>query len=330
MDGGRTRAQGVRVRTTDGAESFLPADVVVVAGGAVESTRLLLASSEGAAELGNRSGWLGRGFLDHLSVRIAPFRPRDPQAFAEMFSPVFVRDVQFTPRMVLRPQLLEREQLLSSYGHWEVATAPGSGLHVVREKLRALQSGHGLQLSSADLGALVSGARDVLALARGLAIDRRRYFPRDASVYLRVDTEQRPDAESRIALSGERDALGLPRVTVDWRISDLERRTVRRAGELLAEELERRGIGTVEQAPDPFVDEIPWGELKGDAFHMMGGTRMSRTPGDGVVDTDSRVFDTTNVYVAGASTFPTGGMANPTLTILALTLRLADHLTSTH
>jgi choline dehydrogenase-like flavoprotein len=51
---------------------------------------------------------------------------------------------------------------------------------------------------------------------------------------------------------------------------------------------------------------------------------------DGVVDTDSRVFDTTNVYVAGASIFPTGGMANPTLTILALTLRLADHLTSTH
>ena len=327
MDGSGRKAEGVRVRTALGAELVLAADVVVVAAGSIESTRLLLATGGGAGGLGNGSGWLGRGFMDHLSVRIGRFRPRDEEAFARMFSPLFVRDVQYTPRMVLQPALLERERLLAAYGHWEVTAPPDSGLHIVREKLRAVQSGGGLHFSRAELRGLASGARDVLALARGLVFERRRYFPRDASVHLRVDSEQRPDPESRIVLTGERDALGLPRVAVDWRVSELERHTVRRTAKLLADELTRRGIGVLEEGRDTLDASVPWGDLKSDAYHMMGGTRMARKPDGGVVDSNWRVFGTDNVYVASASTFPTGGMANPTLTLLALTLRLARHLT---
>jgi choline dehydrogenase-like flavoprotein len=322
MDG--AGARGVRVRSPDGGERVIQADVVVVAGGTVETSRLLLASVDGG--LGNRFGWLGRGFMDHLSVRVAPFRPRDPQAFAQMFAPVFVRGVQNTPRMLLRPRVLERERQLGAYGHWDVRLPPDSGLLVVRDKLRAVQSGRGIGLSREELRRVVAGARDVLALARGVVMDRRRDFPRDARVHLRVDTEQLPDAESRITLTDERDALGLPRVAVAWRVSELERRTVRRTAQLLGEELERRGVGTLEGAPDPFDESAAWGPLRGDSFHMMGGTRMATTAEQGVVDTELRVFGTDNVYVAGASAFPTSGMANPTLTLVALSLRLADHL----
>ena len=322
---GDGRATGVRVRGPGGDEQVLRADCVVVAAGAVETARLLLASGRGTAP-GNASGWVGRAFMDHLSVRVAPFRPRDARAFGRMFAPVFVGMVQHTPRMVIRPALRERERLLGAYGHWDVTLPPDSGLLVVRERLRALQSGRDVLPSASDLRRLASGARDVLALARGLVVDRRRYFPRDAAVHLRVDTEQRPDPESRVTLTDERDALGLPRVAVDWRISELERRTVRRTAELLGAALDQAGIGELGAAPDPFDEAAAWGALRGDSFHMMGGARMAASAEAGVTDVDGRVFGTENLYVAGASVFPTGGMANPTLTLIALTLRLADHL----
>jgi choline dehydrogenase-like flavoprotein len=248
--------------------------------------------------------------------------------FARMFAPVVVRGVQYTPRMLLRPAVLERERLLGAYGHWDITVPRDSGVYVLRDKLRAAQVGAPIRPSASDLRALGSSLRDLMALARGILVDGRRYYPANSAIHLRVDTEQLPDANSRITLTNEQDSLGLTRVAVDWRVSEVEMRTVRRAAELLGEELERRGVGTLEPAVDPFDSRVPWGELKGDSFHMMGGTRMARVPEEGVVDPNCRVVDTHNLYIAGASVFPTGGVANPTLTLIALTLRLADHLVS--
>lgn len=319
------RATGVRVMNANGQTTTVATDAVVLACGTVESTRLLFASQE----IGAPPEWLGRGFMDHLSVRIARFVPHDWRTFDAMFAPVFVGDVQFTPRMLLRPDALERERLLSSYGHWDIALPPESGLTVMREKLRAVQAGGGFAISPADLQGLGRGFREVVSMARGVLIDHRRHFPRNASVHLRVDCEQQPDGASRLVPTGEHDALGLPRLALDWQVSPLERRSVRRTAQLLAAELERTGVGALDDDGDPFGEDREWGALRGDSFHMMGGTRMAHDVSSGVVDTDSRVFGTENVYVAGASVFPTGGMANPTLTLLALALRLASHLMRT-
>lgn len=243
-----------------------------------------------------------------------------------MFAPVFVKGVQHTPRILLHKDVLRREALLSGYGHWDIALPSDSGLLFIREKLRTIQKGRGTRWSPGDMHRAAAAAGDALRLARGILIDGRRPIPPDGQINLRVDTEQRPDPESRILPTGEMDSLGLPRISLDWRVSDLERRTVIRTAELLAAELERIGVGTLDPWSDPFTSGVEWGELKGDSLHMMGGTRMAVRETDGVVDTDCRVFGTENVYLAGASTFPTGGMANPTLTLIALALRLADHL----
>ncbi len=321
------KAAGVRVRSADGAVRDIAATDVVVAAGAIETTRLLM-SSAALGGLGAASTWLGRGFMDHLSVRIGRFHPADPEAFSRMFAPVFIGRVQHTPRVLLQPEVLRREGLLGAYGHWDVTLPPDSGLTFVRERLRAMQSGAGWRFSLADVRRAVGAAGDILGLARAVIVDRRRHFPRGAEINLRVDTEQRMDPESRIVAVGGADAFGMPRVAIDWRVSDLERRTVVRTAELLAAEFDRMGIGSLAEWADPFSADVPWGELKGDSFHMMGGTRMARTADEGVVDTDARVFGTENVYVAGASVFPSGGMANPTLTLIALALRLADRLAS--
>ena len=325
-DGAGTKASGLRIRRPDGNEGTLLADVVIIAGGAVESIRLLFASRQGAQAAGCTSTWLGRGFMDHLSIRVGPFQPRDRRAFRRMFSPVFVGGTQHTPRVLLTSRALERERLLGAFAHWETILPSDSGLLVVRKLLRSAQSGRLSPISRDDLRRLAAGARDVLELGAGYALRRRRYFPREAAIYLRVDAEQNPNPESRIRVTDERDSLGLPRVTLDWKISELQRQTVGRATELFAREFSERGIGTLLDAPDPFSSAVQWGEAKSDAFHMMGGSRMARSPNDGVVDDQLRVFGTENVYVASTSVFPTGGTANPTLMLIALALRLADQL----
>ena len=144
--------------------------------------------------------------------------------------------------------------------------------------------------------------------------------------YLRARTEVAPDPGNRITLDRERDALGMRRVRLDWSVSSLDRRSVAATMRLLAEELGRLGIGRVRVNELLFEDDDRWCENLSWFGHHMGTTRMSSDPRSGVVDSDCRVHGIDNLYIASASVFPTAGFANPTLTVLALALRLADHL----
>ena len=134
-------------------------------------------------------------------------------------------------------------------------------------------------------------------------------------------SEQEPDRESRITLSRQRDALGIPRVHLDWRISPLDLATIRRHQDVLAAELEARGLGTIDDRFDP--DQRHRSPIMSN-YHHIGSTRMHEDPTSGVVDADCRVHEAPNLFVAGSSVFPAGGYLNPTLTIIALALRIAD------
>jgi choline dehydrogenase-like flavoprotein len=136
--------------------------------------------------------------------------------------------------------------------------------------------------------------------------------------------DQEPSPSSRIRLGSARDHRGVPIAELDWRLSERDRWSMSRAQELLAPALSRRLGADVHSL---LVDEdLP--DL-GVGCHHMGTTRMSTSPRHGVVDADCRVHGTDNLYVAGSSVFPTGGTANPTLTIVALADRLASHLAAT-
>lgn len=136
-------------------------------------------------------------------------------------------------------------------------------------------------------------------------------------------SEQIPNPESRVSLTRDRDALGVHRVQLDWKLSRQDKRLIRRFHEILAEEVGRSGIGRLRIV---FHEEDPWPDTLRFGSHHMGTTRMHASPRKGVVDADCRVHDVRNLFVAGSSVFPTCGHANPTLTIVALALRLADHL----
>jgi len=153
-----------------------------------------------------------------------------------------------------------------------------------------------------------------------------------SGIFAVIRAEQSPNPDSRIVLSEERDALGMPRANLDWRLQDIDRDSVRVLMETLRDEFARLKWGHIKPSEwlydrsqlwktDPLISAHPIG-----GYHHMGGMRMSTTPKTGVVNANCRVHDSPNLYVAGSSVFPTGGWANPTVTIMALALRLGVHL----
>jgi len=133
-----------------------------------------------------------------------------------------------------------------------------------------------------------------------------------------------PHRDSRITLSRARDALGQNRIVLDWRPGAAEKRTMRRAAEHVGLEVGRLGIGRLRANSLGDADSWP-ADLQASRHHM-GATRMADSPRLGVVDAQCRVHGIANLYIAGSSVFPGGGFANPTLTIVALALRLAEDL----
>jgi choline dehydrogenase-like flavoprotein len=157
-------------------------------------------------------------------------------------------------------------------------------------------------------------------LRRGL----RTFGKRKIKVFRLANmSEQVPNPASRITLSPERDRLGQNCVRLDWRLSPIDMESVLRSQEILGEELEQAGYGRlyIELGDKTRSEEGVTG-----GWHQMGTTRMHRNPTKGVVDETSKVHGMSNLYIAGPSVFPTSGYANPSLTIVALSVRLADHV----
>ncbi len=230
--------------------------------------------------------------------------------------------------------------LLSARGLETVPLAPeaGSGHGTTEtglESLRALKAsflqGHIPENLGRHMKNMAADMDDIaLAVTRkaGRGVKRiANTFKRPSEVIvLELDhmSEQAPNPDSRVTLSDECDILGRRRVKLDWRMTALDIRTLIRAQEILGEEFCRAGLGRLEIE---LRGEKPPAHLEG-GWHHMGTTRMHNNPEMGVVDADCRVHGTHNLFVAGPSVFPTGGYANPVLTIIALSLRLADYVSA--
>jgi choline dehydrogenase-like flavoprotein len=146
-----------------------------------------------------------------------------------------------------------------------------------------------------------------------------------ATLKLRPHCEQTPLSRGEITLGTARDALGLLTARVAWQTSDLELHSIRTYTKLFAEALQIRGIGRLEIDESLSADETLIECLEENRHHI-GGTRMADDESQGVVSPDLRLYGTHNVYVCGSSVFPCAGFVNPTHTIIALAIRLADHL----
>jgi choline dehydrogenase-like flavoprotein len=308
LDDDGSRVTNLRVATLSGRRFSVTARMFVLAAGAIENARLLLMSDAVHKDgVGNQSGAVGRYFMEH---------PECPVGY------VFLTD---------------RRDALRTY---QVRRARMSVLCLSEEAQRRYELlNASFQLGPTDDLPLSSEAGGVpLAIGRTVrAIDSlgARAASRDGNdTYTRcyVRAEAAPSPASRVTLVRETDALGMRRVSLRWSLGTLESRTIQYATELVARELGRARRGGMlllydEDAGKTRLGQPPWKGVHGGSHHM-GTTRMSVSRNDGVVDANSRVHSVANLYIAGSSVFPTVGFANPTFTIVALTLRLADHLRS--
>jgi len=319
-----TAVREVRLKTLDGKAGTVRPRAVVLACGGIENPRLLLASNRVmTAGLGNGHDRVGRFFLEHPHAQIAFAVPAVAiDRFRVYFGGVATGTATGKAVIQAKPGLSETTQrnkrLLNACVDMGFGYDRSEGYLTLRRVAKTLGRG----AMPDDLGgAVLKIVGDLDGLAQGLY---RRL--RDENVFwFGANVEQAPNPDSRVTLDDTRDALGLPRVRLDWHLSALDKRTTRVACRLVGEELARLGIARMRMDDWLLADDARWMDL-GIRYHHIGTTRMSDDPKQGVVDRECRVHGIANLFVVGSSVFVTSGYANPTLTIVALAARLADHL----
>ena len=328
-----TAVQSVTAATLTGRRIDIKARHFVLASGGLENARLLLASRDKhRTGIGNGYDRVGRYFMDH---------PR--AVFGKVHLPAGVQvpmlrgrplsDGKLQVGVGLSAATQKREGLLNHYVTFELQTSGyaeakyQSFIQTMKVVLRRGYAGSRWDFARShmtkipDMIYLVS-PKELMPhfLYRGFVAARdaipRRPAPKTfVAVYF---CEQPPDPASRVTLSDETDRLGMNKLNLHWHLGDSVKQGVFRMQELLRQEIEHTGMGRLETSQDEPVFT--------DASHHMGTTRMSVSPRDGVVDTDCRVHGVANLYLAGSSVFPCAGHANPTLTLVALAVRLAARL----
>lgn len=321
----RTHVEHLEARAPDGRSFRIRARAYVVCCGGIDTPRLLLAAHAGQG-IANRSGLVGRFFQDHISYVAGEISPAARAAIRRHFEPRYRGGAMYTCKIEPTDRTLAEQGLLNVMAHVKFEIADALGLLEVRRMLKDVQAGRLPVPSLHSALAMARGAAELSRLAFARAVLSRRAAPSRGRLFLLVDVEQAPNPDSRIRLAADADRYGMPRAIVDWRLTGQELDTIRKFTRLLAADWARAGLGTIALAgePDFSARDVP-GAAR-DIYHHMGSTRMGTAPLDGVVDSGLRCHDVDNLYVAGSSVFPTGGIANPTFTILALAVRLADHL----
>ncbi len=332
----------------------LPIRQCVLACGGLETTRLMLATQQRHPHVfGGGEGVLGRYYMGHMFGKIADIILTDP-ASAALHDFYLDGGAYARRRLMLSSKTQTREQLsniafwIDNPRFWDAAHKsgilslvwialmfPGIGKHLSSEGVRRAHIGTKPHRYFAHLGnVLLSPFATIASLTR---IIEDRYLSKPAKpgflVYnragryaLQYHCEHLPNANSRVALSQETDALGVPRLTIDLRYAEEDARRALRAHEILDRALQSAGVGKLdyhepkEQRLAAILDQAT------DGFHQIGTTRMGLSPRTSIVDSDCRVHGVSNLFIASSSIFPSSSQANPTLLAVAFAIRLATHL----
>jgi choline dehydrogenase-like flavoprotein len=346
----------VEMSTILGVRHKVKAKSVVIAASAIENARLLLISNTVQARgIGNSRDLVGRFLMDHAVARVGTFEPSEISKIIRHFGFYGVRSGgrahMYMHGLALKPDVQEREQLLNSAVYFMPERSPDNPWDALKRLIRR-KSYRPVQdiYQVISSGALVAKGIGMKAFSSNVTPDfmKRaigdlavRFFPnfvvdeyrsgglphKLTALSMEVISEQRPDRDSRITLSQRTDPLGVPLPTVDWHINDDERRTILRVAHMTRDAFARAGLP--EPRLEPWVDQqILQDSDIIDFAHTSGTTRMSSDPQSGVVDVNCQVHGVHGLYIAGGSTFPTSGHANPTLMIVALAIRVADTIKS--
>jgi choline dehydrogenase-like flavoprotein len=349
--------RGVRINA-GGRFVDLAAPRVVVAVGGIETARLLLASNEARPlGLGNESGLVGRFYQCHIECQVGTLRFLVPPQsvrldYALSHDAIYCRRyVWLSPKaqrehrlagLVMRPEhplivdpahrhpVLSAMYLVKNFIVPEYARKISALEHLARAKYPSSYGYYGAHLRNIAFGttqlarfAFDWTRRRILAerkLPTVVLRDPRGIYP------AAVTAEQEPNYDSRVLLGDSRDSLGMPRVAIDWRTTDADYDRLAAGLRMISQAFAASNSVRYEvEGADP---QTLRGAVVPIAGHHIGTARMAESPATGVCNRNGEVFGVPGLYIAGAAVFPTSSFANPTLTLIALALRLADHLRS--
>lgn len=300
----------VTTKNFAGKQLRVRAKYFVLACCAIQNARLLLASNRQAPKgLGNHNDLVGRFFMEHLEIKSAELWLAKPELLK-----LYLIDFGKTK---YRAELAISEEKQAEYKILN-GTASFTPLEVARKEKAFIDTWN------ADPENSEKKMREYKSQG-GVPSKKPEKRYKDFELFTRI--EQAPNPSSRITIDRETDALGVPRANLHWELTTFEKRSIHKIYEIIGQQCGLSEIGRVklmDYLRNP--DDNSWPEFAGAGWHHMGTTRMSNSDKDGVVDSDCKVHGLANLYIASSSCFVTAGCPNPTLTIVALTLRLSDHL----
>ncbi|SCB30184.1 Choline dehydrogenase [Rhizobium hainanense] len=323
------RVTSLNLMSPIGRHATVHANTIVLCGGGVENARLLLASnSRLPAGVGNKHDVVGRYLCDHPRTSLCRFTGRDIDAIARHFNFYGLGHgghTHFYLRgLSLSPEIQAREGLTN-------CAAYPVQIHATDDPwaaLKRLTKGAG-KTAMGDLATVVKSADMIASGLYGRLVRKRGLPHRSTELRFDVMVEQQLNPESRITLAKQRDRFGQPLPRIDWKIGPREINSVKRLAGLVSSEFVRVDLPRPE-LPDWIVARESTLPVFMDMAHPSCTTRMGTDPRTSVVDTNAMVHGIDGLFVAGSSVFPTPGHANPTLMLLALSIRLADHLKQRH
>ncbi|MFN0205220.1 MAG: FAD-dependent oxidoreductase [Planctomycetota bacterium] len=353
----RSDVERAVVRTSAGQEFNFHAKIFIIATGGIENARLLLMSRDACDRgLGNEHDAVGRYFMNHPKNYYGVLTLTKAVTDAAYYFGCIRGSHAGYAGLRLQESIQRERKLLNSYVRfeplfpWSGSTGVESLVTIVKRskfvmsRFKGKNKGKVITLrdysetgDDSDLQNERKTAASWLGLGWNVLADSPRVArygysrllqkrqPKITTVRLRNFMEMEPVAENRVILTNERDVFGSEIPLVRHRATELDRRSIVALHQTLQKEFPASGLGTfITDLPSIRADE-PW-PLDQDASHHMGTTRMGGDPATSVVDSNCRVHSAKNLYMAGASVFPTSGCANPTFTITALSIRLAKHL----
>jgi choline dehydrogenase-like flavoprotein len=352
LDGDGKRVSRAVVATAPGRDFFVEARIFVLAGGGLETTRLLLASSRHShVPMGTGDALIGHYYMTHLdgfvgSLRFSGPDPRPAYSYERSHDNIYCRRLICLNDETLRNEgLLNFSAVLYMPEPEDATHADGllSAYALAKESMYRARLGfksrrHGMRRTKRF--AVRPHVRNIVRhpgrlAGFGAAWARDRWFaarklpsflvkPQSGEYRFLFSAEQSPSRSNTVSLSAERDEFAVPRLTVRWQVSRDDHESIVRALTVVESEIRHLAIGTAStpSSPDELAEAIGGGFLGG--THAMGTLRMSSSPRSGVVDQHCQCHGVGNLFVASSAVFPTGGFAAPTLTIVALAIRVAD------
>jgi choline dehydrogenase-like flavoprotein len=332
-----SRVVRVDVACLNGVRYAIKARTVVLACGGLENTRILMTSDKQMpGGIGNQNGLLGRYYMDHPRAVFGRVKLTKKIKLDHLLGmPVTGGKMQLG--IALSDKIQAREGLLNNYLTLEPCYSIGSMelyesfVKLMKRLLRKGYSGKRFDFKNqemAEVPEMIYLLTPKELLPHFMYYTYYKYSRMAKSIFTNLThlsivnySEQEPNIASRVYLGDEKDKLGMRKLVLDWKISNRSFNCSLRLIHLIDEHFRRNELGHIDQDLTE-IKELPYT----DASHHLGTTRMSADPKTGVVDANCQVHGVNNLYVAGSSVFPTAGHANPTLTIAAMSFRLADYL----